>query len=548
MKKENRSNKVSKVQAAICSLLLILCFTIPSYSWVDNSAFKSEYQVLSGVSADNNVAFAFGRYVLIAPYGPSKPVTETTSKEELDNDRIYVLDAKKVNSEPGIYNLGCYYPTKVYFDPETQNAFVKGTEIIENPETGEYEPVAVIKYLHFNLPDNGKPVVDGFVQTIRIPGVIDGFASEAPDDFIVTGKYFLFTNGRSVYSYHTEQGYLYKVDFITIKDFDSQNNAITHLGFDEQSQVLSILTSRKTKGEADNWQHKSELYFYQLAKNGTINLMSKIAPEAFPDNDFVPPGSDVAINWDGEIDKDTKAFAYFAGASGVIYQTRWSGDSEQTGSVEAIAPAIDGLAQDSGEYLSTVNLSYLRENRTLEVLRNGYTENIHRPANFRGRLGKIHRPANLRAVVARPSLVLTSFDKKNRPVKQRIFTEEFAEEEGILTPFSDRDGSRYLASQKGNIFELKTAQVEDASISLLGQFGTHLGSVNYFRDVFVAVDSYQLGEDGQMITEGGVVIAKRRENGNFLSFVNWSEEALAGNAILGLSYGSIRRPCNTRPQ
>lgn len=545
MKRENRISKVGRIKAVIGSLLLIVGFTVPSYSRVDSSAFKSEYQVLAGVSSSNNIAFAFGRYVLIAPFAPSKPVTESTSKEELDNHFIYILDAKKVNSEPDKHDLGCYYPTKVYFDSETQNVYIKGTEIVENTATGEYQAISVLKYLHLNLPDNGKPVVDGLVQTIQIPGINEQFATESPDDLVITNKFFIFTNGASIFTFEKNQGLLYTVDFITKKDYDPVSNAITHLGFDHESEVLTILTNRKSESDGE-WKHRSELYIYKLTKNGTINLLTKIAPDAFPDQDFIPSGSKIAINWSGEEGKEN--FAYFPGANGVLYQTRLTGESQLSGTVEPLTQDIDGLKQPVGEYLSNVSTSYFKESRTIEAIRNGYTDNIHRPANFRGRLGKIHRPANLRFMIEKPSVVLAAFGKKNRVLKTKVFDREFEQEQGILDPFTDKTGTRYLASQNGNIFELSLGQVDDSTVSLVGQLGNRLGTVGYFRDVFVGVEAYELDEAGQIVVEGGVVIARRQEDGNFISSVNWTEKLLAGNSVLGINFGSIRRPCNTRPQ
>jgi hypothetical protein len=549
MKKENRSFKANKVVAVIFSLLFVLCLTVPSYSRVDSSEFRTEYQVVPGVSSDNNMAFAFGRYVLIAPFAPSIPVTETTSKEELSNHELYILDVKKVNSEPEKIDLGCYYPRKVYFDAETQSVYIKGTEIVENASTGEYEAISVLKYLRFNLPDNGKPTVNGAVQTIRIPGVTSQYAEDAPDDFIITSKYFIFHNGASILIFSKNEGYLYTVDFISKKDFDPVTNSITHLGFDKDSQVLTVLTNRKSEKEVGSgeWQHKSELYVYQLIQDGTVNLLTRLTTEAFPHNDFIPAGSSIAINWNGEA--NSEGYAYLPGASGTIYQTSWNlkEGSSLLGSVEPFIPSLSALQQSVGEYVSTVSLAYDKEGRTLEALRNGYTANIHRPANFRGRLGKIHRPANLRLNLEGPSLVLSQFSKKNKLVKQKIFTTELAEQEGILEPFADQEGNRYIASQKGNVFELKTGQIEDATLKLLGKLGNSLGSIGYFRDAFVAVDSCQLDENGQLVAEGSLLVAKRRETGNFLSFVNWTGASVLEHSVLGSGFCSIRRPCNTRP-
>ena len=151
MKKETRCVKIGKVQAGIFGLLLIFGLTVPSYSFIDKSVFKTDSLEVTGVSGENNVQFAFGRYIITAPFAPSKAITAETTLKDLDNNKLLILDSKKISNDPYVVDLGdFYYATRVFFDAQTQMVFIRGTQIVEN-KSGGYESHAVIKYLHLNL-------------------------------------------------------------------------------------------------------------------------------------------------------------------------------------------------------------------------------------------------------------------------------------------------------------------------------------------------------------------------------------------------------------
>jgi hypothetical protein len=545
MKKVNRSYKVGKVQAGVFSLLLIFCLTIPSYSWVDSSVFRIESEELTGASDPNNIAFAFGRYILTAPFAPSKEVKEDTLLTELDNHYLYLLDAKKINSEPIKFDLGCYYPTRVFYDPGAKTVFVKGTEFVE--EDGAYLSYAVIKYLRLDLTENGKLNINDAAQTIRIPGVKEEIAEVAPDEFVISQEdgTFIFTNGASAFTYSLAEGFLYKVDFITAKDFNPETNCITHLGFDSASRVFTVLINKKEETD-QQWKQNSELYIYSLAKDGTLDLLNTLAPEALPDGVCIPAGSDIAI--DSEDGKAGKV--YFAGNDGVVYQTSWTTDEgDLSGSVEALTPPIEELRQSDGQYFSSVNTDYNKQTRVFKLLKNGYTAYINRPLNAGGRrIGKINRPLNLRFEVESPALVLAQLGKKNK-LTLKAFSAEIAEQGGV-SMFSDNSETQYVATFKGNVYELNMAQgVDNATLDLLGQIGNRLSNVAYLGDrkVFVGINSVEFDGEGETIaTPGFIHIAKRREENSFLSFVNWTENSWLLNPVLGVGISSIRRPCNFR--
>jgi hypothetical protein len=547
MKKNHRSFKVGKIQVGICSLLLILCLTIPSYSWVDNSQFKVEQTEVPGITDYNNVQFAFDRYIITAPYAPSKRITDDTKLADLDNNKVRIVDAKKIANEPQIIDLkDCYFPTKVYFDAESRMLFVKGTRIVEGPG-GEYEASAVIKYMRLSFPEDGKFISDVEAVTIPIEGVQSKTTTDAPDIFILSKNIFLFTNGCSIFTFSISDGYLYQVPFIAANNYDPESNAISDICLDPESRVLSIVVSKKLKVGENKWQHASELFFYGLEDDGTINQLNHIIPESF-EGAAIAPGSSIAINGEGK----NIGSAYFVASNGKLYQVNWNGISASAGELSEVT-TLEGYSQPSGEFLSSVKTSYDKDKRVFEVLKNGNAVFIHRPLNTngRGKIGKIHRPLNLRISVEEPALTLVQMAaKKNKVVNQKTFVTELAEQGGVSDMISDDSGNRYVATYNGNIFELSgTNEVDLAALNFLGQIGNRLSSAFYFasRNAIVGVNALEM-EDERLVSPGGLSLAKRKESSNYLSLVNWAEDVLKDNAVLGLSFGSIRRPCNTRPQ
>jgi len=92
----------------------------------------------------NNTVLAFGRYVLVSPFWPSKGVAENGELDltQLDNSFIYVIDTKKPNSPPFSKELTAwdsklnaaktvYFPSRVVFDPQSANVYVRGTRFEE---------------------------------------------------------------------------------------------------------------------------------------------------------------------------------------------------------------------------------------------------------------------------------------------------------------------------------------------------------------------------------------------------------------------------------
>src|ERR1044071_7023511 len=80
----------------VLAIVLALLMGAGTYSPLAATPWKISSVELPGVSgATNNVAFAYDRYVLIAPYAPSKPVEDNNDLSQLDNRFIYLVDTKK---------------------------------------------------------------------------------------------------------------------------------------------------------------------------------------------------------------------------------------------------------------------------------------------------------------------------------------------------------------------------------------------------------------------------------------------------------------------
>jgi len=95
MNKQNVWLKSSFGRGGILAFLLIICLTVPSYSRVDNSVFQSDAKELPGLTGQNNVQFAFGRFIITAPYAPTIEITPETKLKDLDNNKLYVLTPRK---------------------------------------------------------------------------------------------------------------------------------------------------------------------------------------------------------------------------------------------------------------------------------------------------------------------------------------------------------------------------------------------------------------------------------------------------------------------
>src|SRR6185369_4932041 len=215
MKRMFRKNRT--VRLATLFLALSAMIGMPSNSSLAAAPWKVSSVVLPGVNGgSNNVAFAFDRYVLVAPYAPLNPIDENSDLKQLDNHFVYLIDTKKPSDgalpisiegfDPsGNGSKTVFYPTRVLFDPIGRIVYVRGTRF--EKQEGGYKGIEVIAYLHLNLDDNNKPIVTSKAVVFDIKGVgTDENCSDAPIDFALgqKGNLLVFTNGASIFTYNVD--------------------------------------------------------------------------------------------------------------------------------------------------------------------------------------------------------------------------------------------------------------------------------------------------------------------------------------------------------
>src|SRR5262249_3596357 len=105
----------------LAAALLLFSTLVPSPFAANTSSVKSVVVELPGVTGlGNNTAFAFNRFVLVAPYAPKGVVQDDGDLSQLDNRFLYVLDTKKSNGNPVPVELKFFNPndsleSRVYY-------------------------------------------------------------------------------------------------------------------------------------------------------------------------------------------------------------------------------------------------------------------------------------------------------------------------------------------------------------------------------------------------------------------------------------------------
>jgi hypothetical protein len=285
---------IQRIRIVVVLLALLLVYGTLNYSLRAASSLPTYSVPLGGVTgATNNTVLAFGRYILVAPFWPSKGVAENGDLDisQLDNNLLYVLDTKKPNSEPlskvltawdskrGI-DKTVYFPTRLVFDPQTSNVYVRGTRFEERD--GEVIAIDVIAYVKLNLDDNGKPIFEPTVVPIDIQGIKAPYTGNAPLDFAfgTKGELMVFTNGASIYSYNLDQGYLYGVGIVPESEY-SESDSISFLDVDPQTNVVSVCWNKSVvKDNVTNVT--SEISFYRLNDNGTFEILKRVYSDQLP--------------------------------------------------------------------------------------------------------------------------------------------------------------------------------------------------------------------------------------------------------------------------
>lgn len=543
----------SITRLGVAAAVLMGLFSFASYS-PKADALKMSYVELAGANGgQNNVVFAFDRYVLIAPYAPTGPVEENGDLNQLDNHYLYVVDTKK----PGVVvtkDLSTfassdsprtvYYPTKLAFDATTQTAFVRGTRF--EKQNGEIRGIEVIAYVHLNLGDNGKPIIDPTVISFDIAGVGEETSTEAPGDLALgrNGKHLVFTNGASLFTYSLDQGYLYKVDLVHPSEYGS-DNSISNLAIDKDTNVLSVYSNKRVVDNDSIGHHESEISFYRLVEDGTLTLLKRVYATDLPEGAALTPGSNLAIYSD--IDKPDVQYALFATSDGSLCQVDLHTDG-LTATVRQLA-VFPELAQQGPDDTSPRLVKYDASKRVVGIVSRGYTAHIARPAN--GKKGRIARPANIHLLTSEPSLAVAKLGKKGKITSRNVFSNDFAAQGGLSEPlYLAANGEWLMATYSGKLYSIAASgDFEKSSPAFIGEISPRTERLDYLasRDSLIAIQSCAADDDGLQVTKPGSVAIGKVISTNGKSLLAGAAQIMvpATSSVLRRT-PAIRRPCNIR--
>lgn len=546
-KKRMAAVRIARLSVAFAAVVSLLGFG--SYA-PKADTFKMSFVELAGVNGgQNNVVFAFDRYVLVAPYAPKGVVTENGDIGQLDNHYLYVIDTKK----PGIVlskdltalassdsPRTIYYPTKLTFDPSTQIVFVRGTRF--EKRDGEIEGIEVVAYLHVNLGDNGKPVVDSTVISFDIQGAGgEPHSADAPTDIALSakGNHLVFTNGASIFTYSLDQGYLYKVDLVHPSEYGA-DNSISYLAIDRASNVLSVYSNKKVLDEGGLVRDQSEISFYKVVDDGTLTLLKRAYAKDLPEGAAITAGSNVAIY--SETDKPDVQYALFVTSDGSLCQIDLHTEGLSANVRQMVV--FPALAQQDSDDNSARLVTYDASKRVVGIVRQGFTARIARPVNAR-----IARPVNVN--LGQPLLAVAKFSKKGKVVSRNVFTDEFVDQGGLSALVSLPDSNQWLmATYTGRLFSASTTgDFEESSPQLLGEIAPRTERIDYLasRGSLVAVQSCAASDDGLELTEPGSVAVGKITSADSKSPLVGLAQMILPTASAAVTRGpAIRRPCNIK--
>jgi len=511
------------------------------------NAVRSTRIALGGVTGlGNNVAFAFNRYVLVAPYAPNITVTDATTLGELDNHFLYILDTKKSNGAPAAIDLQwfdpndsefnrLYYPTKLYFEPIGSNVFIRGTRFVHT-DAG-YQPVEAIAYLHLNLDDNGKPVADKFAVPIDIRGIDNEPSDAAPIDFALgrDGKYLVFTNGASIFTYSVTEGYVYGVEIVHPSEYKLDANSISYLDVDSESNTITVCWNKSSTSEDGATTTASELSFYSLGSDGTIDLIKRAFAGSLPGDSYLTAGSNVAIKVNQ--DKLTPDVAWFLSSAGTLCEIDLKGN-DVSADVRGVQ-TFPELADTQGPQL----IQYDKVQRTIVIVSQGYSVQIGRPSN--GRRTGIGRPSNGHRILSAPAVALLKLTKKGKTVDSAVINAPFADSQGLSNAVLSDSGLWFIADYTGSLFSLDlSSDLGDTKVEKIGDVGTRVERIDFFgsRDTVIAVNSFESDDSGFVSSPGFVVFGRLFDPS--AQFRKLQSRTAAASSYVPAH--SIRRPSNDR--
>jgi hypothetical protein len=553
--------KRGKTQNAVRLVVILIALILPGGILVSSpqaaQPWKSATVDLAGANAENNnMAFAYDRFILVAPYAPTKVPSAPDAVDQLDNYSIYLIDSKKPLDNVKSHTLETasgdrlFYPTKLVYDESSHTVYVRGTHFVR--VDGGVQEIAAIAYIHVNLdPDNNKPTFGDNIVMIDIAGVDEDKISDAPDDFALAdnGNLLVFTNGASIFTYNVGHGYLYEVKIVQREAYDA-GSRINYLDLDVASNTLVVSWNSKlgTEGKTKN---VTELSFYKLESDGTPQLKKRLYPEQFPEGVYITEGSNVPVI--AKFDEQGKfapgSFALATTSDGNLCQIDLTSDDVSL----ALKPLIqfESLATIDAADGSPRMLKYDPAKRTAGIVRQGYTAQIRKPTNGRqGKPGSIIRTLSLFNAVESPVLAVARLGKNlNKVIASKVFADEFRYEVGLTRIVDGPAGQWWLATHSGNVLALSTVDSIDATdLNLLTQVGPRTGRIAYFssRDSLVAINSFAWDETQERIAESGALVVARQTANSAQSFSVASASSVTANhatAAQGPTL-SIRRPCN----
>jgi hypothetical protein len=552
------------MRITILAIVLAILMGAGTYSPLAATPWKISSVELPGVTGvTNNVAFAYDRYVLIAPYAPTKPVEDNNDLSQLDNSFIYLVDTKKPSEGAQSFELKSYdptdtqrktvyYPSRILFDAESSTVFVRGTRFVEE-EDGGLREIDVIAYTRLNLDDNDKPVFSSNVVIIDIKEVDSNISSDAPMDFALAhgGKLLLFTNGASIFSYNVDKGYVYQVDIVP-QGYFSDDSKISYLDIDKATNTLVVCWNKKDRGEGEAVKVASELSFYAIDNDGTLPLRNRAYAYNFVDGTAMTAGSTVAITsafTKASPDVPVPINAYFVTNDGSLCQVEFD-DQAVPANVKQLRK-FDELAIANGGDGSPRIIKYDADSRVVGIVKQGFTAQIRRPSNGRpgrGR-GSIVRALNAFNHVEDPAVVLVKFGKKNKISSGQVYVDDFKNEDGLSNFVYGRDSQWLVSTHTGKLFSVGlTDDSAENGVQRLAEIGQRIDHIDFFdtRGSVVAISSYEADADGGITSPGALVVAKMGDYASQSLNARLFEALKSPSLVFGAVTPTIRRPCNVK--
>jgi hypothetical protein len=547
MKTGGLFSKLRSMRIIVLFLALLLAYGVVSYSPHAATPNNLHSVDLGGVTgATNNTILAYGRYVLIAPFWPSTGIAENGDIDLslLDNDSVYMVDTKKPDAPPIRKRLSSrdstvYFPSRISFDENSNNLYVRGTRFEEN-ELGVTKVVDAIAYVRLVPDDKGKAEFDGNVVTFDIEGVPGADTGEAPLDFASSahGDLLVFTNGASVFSFTLAEGYLNRVDIVQADEYNS-NNSISFLDVDAATNIVSVCANHKWVGKDKVTRVSSQLSFYKLGELGTFDLLKRTVLGGSSDGKALVDGGNIAI-----VSEADSEFALFATNDGSVctVDLRSEGEAATINRLYSFPELALSSVTDSNPLL----VHYEPAKRIVGIVKPGFTVQISRPTN--GKPGRISRPTNLHITSESPVLAMAKLGKKYKVTSAVSFAEDFKDEGGLANLAIGEDSQWLISTYSGKLYSIGVdGDLQDSELNLLGTIGSRVDRFAYYADrtSVVAISAFTLDEDGMRIASpGSLVFGKlsdlESQPGSIL------QALLPTASLLGKSTPTIRRPCNIR--